>query len=445
MTKKITNIRYLDQRGLKTFHDATGWVEISIKHNDTFMVYDNSPIKFVNGGEVLIDGTKETIEIGKSYMYNVGTEIVNKRGSDLILNIFVKHYNQLIQNELKTNKLRLPGTTSQVVLGDGSLKGLDNLVVGNATNATKSNQLYISKITPSIPPGVQQSKTYNFFLSGFTDNSAGYKNLKGFDNVYVRVTESNGNIYENELVVPGISIPNGGINIVDETGEHGNLEDNVLQGDGQLIAKTDLAVGRAEQVKISNIKTPTDLVGLTYPLLGSLDGGSLDDPYNSLVNLNDYVFYSIIKDPSSNAISKTLIVADGEDENNIPLRGTIYGNLDGVAANTDAIKTCVYTKNSTPPDITYPILVKNGDNNLNRDEYITPVSSRDVYLKRVGDEYAILYAQRIKISKDPASGSNDYVDVASKEWVNTRISSIVDIKGIVENVFNQYDSSNSSK
>lgn len=324
------DIKYLDQKGLKTFHDATGWVTIKLDKGQSIKHHTYSPVKFHSNGKVYINGVQKTIVPIAEEMLWPDT-IIKNGGTPMTISVFVNEYNQLIQDDFKTDKLTLPGNDEQVVLGNGSLKELNNLVVGNAenaekvktriqrgpiyllgtsdslyedyntilknsncyieadgltlkvpklsitegglsitegvagnvlqgngqpiskmdlevgsaTNAIKSNQLYISKITSSIPAGVQQSKTYNFFLSGFKDNSAGYKDFKGFDGILVRVTESNGNISENELVVPSLSIEDGGLSIIEGT------TSDVLQGNGQPIAKSDL-INELLKILLSN-------------------------------------------------------------------------------------------------------------------------------------------------------------------------------------------------
>ena len=152
----MTNdIKYLDQKGLKTFHDATGWVTIEIPVNGKFVVYDESPIKFINGGLMDIGNMpNQGISAGDVKRFARGTLIVNKANSEIKLEIFTRHYNQLIQHEFKTDKLTLPGTTSQVVLGDGSLAGLDNLAVGSAENAGKANNSDNVKIINDVKEGL---------------------------------------------------------------------------------------------------------------------------------------------------------------------------------------------------------------------------------------------------------------------------------------------------
>lgn len=381
------NIKYLDQKGLKTFHDATGWVTIEIPVNGKFVVYDESPIKFINGGLMDIGNIpNQGISVGDVKRFARGTLIVNKANSEIKLEIFTRHYNQLIQHEFKTDKLTLPGTTSQVVLGDGSLKKLKDLVVGGTKNAENikiiedvKEGLILSPIASTKIPllGIYGSYDYNtprkiddVFLninnstpnefhitadlyvgsmddSGFTRGNI-YGNLNGNVNGDV-----NGNVTvlkddasvlyltgcnTSNILHKGYRVGTGRPEDLEENiymwhqGENnlyspnlhtkqlhikGGTENEVLQGTGQSIAKSELKVGGADNLKITENPgkywTGTNLnpVGNKLYLSGYQ---SLDNNYAPLISTTRVYISTptILSSMDNNSYKDTLYVNDEE-------------------------------------------------------------------------------------------------------------------------------------
>lgn len=151
------DIKYLDQKGLKTFHDATGWVTIKLDKGQSIKHHTHSPVKFHSNGKVYINGVQKTIVPIAEEMLWPDTIIKNDdsdNSTPMTISVFVNEYNQLIQDDFKTDKLTLPGNDEQVVLGNGSLKELNNLVVGNAENAGKANNSNNVKIINDVKEGL---------------------------------------------------------------------------------------------------------------------------------------------------------------------------------------------------------------------------------------------------------------------------------------------------
>ena len=369
----MTNdIKYLDQKGLKTFHDATGWVTIEIPVNGKFVVYDESPIKFINGGLMDIGNMpNQGISAGDVKRFARGTLIVNKANSEIKLEIFTRHYNQLIQHEFKTDKLTLPGTTSQVVLGDGSLKELDNLVVGSAENAENikiiedvKEGLILSPIASTKIPllGIYGSYDYNtprkiddVFLninnsvpnefhittdlyvgsmddSGFTRGNIygdlyGDVNISEYDQSTLYLTGCNSsnilrksyrvdtgqpedlekNIYmyysgENNLYSPNLHTKQLHIK--------GGTENEVLQGTGQSIAKSELKVGGADNLKIT--ENPGKYWNVTDNTLYLSGYQALNNNYASLISTKRTYITTLATGLGADSFKDTLYVNDEE-------------------------------------------------------------------------------------------------------------------------------------
>ena len=373
------NIKYLDQKGLKTFHDATGWVTIEIPVNGKFVVYDESPIKFINGGLMDIGNMpNQGISVGDVKRFARGTLIVNKANSEIKLEIFTRHYNQLIQHEFKTDKLTLPGTTSQVVLGDGSLKGLDNLVVGYAKNAENikiiedvKEGLILSPIASTKIPllGIYGSYDYNtprkiddVFLninnsvpnefhittdlyvgsmddSGFTRGNI-YGNLSGdvngnikgnvtiseYDQSVLYLTGCNtSNILRTNFLQDTPDDPNSlniymyynGENNLYSPNLHtkqlhikGGTENEVLQGTGQSIAKSELKVGGADNLKIT--ENPGKYWNVTDNTLYLSGYQALNNNYASLISTKRTYITTLATGLGADSFKDTLYVNDEE-------------------------------------------------------------------------------------------------------------------------------------
>ena len=375
----MTNdIKYLDQKGLKTFHDATGWVTIEIPVNGKFVVYDESPIKFINGGLMDIGNMpNQGISAGDVKRFARGTLIVNKANSEIKLEIFTRHYNQLIQHEFKTDKLTLPGTTSQVVLGDGSLKELDNLVVGSAENAGKANNSDNVKIINDVKEGLilPSSTSTKIPLLGIYE-TLDYNTPRKIDDIYLSILNGASNefhittdLYVGPMNNDGFTRGNiygdlyGDVNISEydqstlyltgcnssnilrksyrvDTGQPEDLEKNiymyysgennlyspnlhtrhlyikggteneVLQGTGQSIAKSELKVGGADNLKIT--ENPGKYWNVTDNTLYLSGYQALNNNYASLISTKRTYITTLATGLGADSFKDTLYVNDEE-------------------------------------------------------------------------------------------------------------------------------------
>lgn len=228
------DIKYLDQKGLKTFHDATGWVTIKLDKGQSIKHHTHSPVKFHSNGKVYINGVQKTIVPIAEEMLWPDTIIKNDdsdNSTPMTISVFVNEYNQLIQDDFKTDKLTLPGSDEQVVLGNGSLKELNNLVVGNAENADK-----LKTIKSTAP----------IYLLGTTNSSEDtYTTIYKNPNISIEADGLTLKVPKLSITKGGLSITEGGLSITE------GVTTDILLGNGQPIAKSDL-INELLKILLSN-------------------------------------------------------------------------------------------------------------------------------------------------------------------------------------------------